>query len=89
MGSLSLVFVWAALLALTLAEVALAFPRLAPAVFLVGLLVLSTGKSALIVAYFMHMKLAGRRLASVLFPLLIVFILSLLAVLPDAGRLAQ
>jgi caa(3)-type oxidase subunit IV len=80
--------IWAALVALTLLEVVLAFPQFSPILFLVILLALSVGKSAMIIAWFMHMKLAGRSLALLLFPLLIVFVICLLGILPDARQTA-
>jgi caa(3)-type oxidase subunit IV len=76
--------IWAALVALTLLEVVLAFPQFSPILFLVILLALSVGKSAMIIAWFMHMKIAGRSLALLLFSLLIVFVICLLGFLPDA-----
>ncbi|MBI3209725.1 MAG: cytochrome C oxidase subunit IV family protein [Candidatus Solibacter usitatus] len=78
--------IWALLLGLTLAEVALAYPSLAPAVFLLVLLALSVGKSALIIAFFMHLRFASRALTLALFPILIALILLLLGFLPDAQR---
>ena len=81
--------IWVALLALTLLEVALAFPQLSPVVFLVVLLVLSVGKSAMIVGWFMHLKFERRTLTYLLIPFLVVCIGLLLAFLPDAQRLKE
>lgn len=83
----TLVRIWLALLALTLLEVVLAIPRLASVLLLIVLLALSLGKTALIVNYFMHLKFSPRLLGWLLFPLLIAFIASLLALLPDAARI--
>lgn len=81
--------IWVALLALTVLEVALAFPHLSPVVFLVVLLVLSVGKSAMIVGWFMHLKFEPRTLTYMLIPFLIVCIGLLMAFLPDAQRLKE
>lgn len=81
--------IWVALLGLTVLEVALAFPHLSPVVFLVVLLVLSVGKSAMIVGWFMHLKFEPRTLTYVLIPFLIVCIGLLMAFLPDAQRLKE
>ncbi|MFN7938225.1 MAG: cytochrome C oxidase subunit IV family protein [Bryobacteraceae bacterium] len=81
--------IWVALLGLTVLEVALAFPHLSPVVFLVVLLVLSIGKSAMIVGWFMHLKFESRALTYVLIPFLIVCIGLLMAFLPDAQRLKE
>lgn len=78
--------IWIALLVLTMIEVVLALPQFSPVLFLIILLALSVGKSAMIMAWFMHLKLAARSLAWMLFPLLIVFIVALLGFLPDAVR---
>ncbi|MBL8174369.1 MAG: cytochrome C oxidase subunit IV family protein [Bryobacterales bacterium] len=81
--------IWLALLALTLLEVALAFPHLSPILFLLVLLALSFGKSILIAGWFMHLKFEVRSLLYVLLPFLIVCIGLLLAFLPDAARLKE
>ena len=81
--------IWLALLGLTLVEVALAFPHMSPVVFLVVLLALSVGKSAMIVGWFMHLKFEVRALTYVLIPFLVVCIGLLLAFLPDAQRLKE
>ncbi|MCC6367317.1 MAG: cytochrome C oxidase subunit IV family protein [Bryobacterales bacterium] len=81
--------VWTALLGFTLVEVGLAYPRLSAVLFLILLLVLSIGKSAMIIGFFMHLKFERRVLTLALFPLLIVFVLVLLALLPDAERLRE
>lgn len=81
--------IWLALLGLTLLEVALAFPQMSHVVFLIVLLALSAGKSAMIVGWFMHLKFEVRTLTYVLIPFLIVCIALLLAFLPDAQRLKE
>src|SRR5258708_5142851 len=69
--------IWVTLLALTVIEVALARPGFSPLLLLFILLSLSIGKSGMLIAYFMHLKLAPRTLALALFPLLVVFVLLL------------
>ncbi len=85
----TLVRIWAALVALTALEVALAYQKLALALFLVVLLGLSIGKAAMIVAWFMHLKFEKRGLALALFVPLIFFILTLFGLLPDSWRMAE
>lgn len=80
--------VWAVLVVLTFLEVALALPRLAPPLFLAILLALSIGKSALIVSWFMEVRIEPRWFSLALFPPLAVLILALLGVLVDAERAA-
>jgi caa(3)-type oxidase subunit IV len=81
--------VWGVLLGFTLVEVGLAYPHLSAVLFLIVLLILSIGKSAMIIGFFMHLKFERRALTLALFPLLIVFVLVLLALLPDAERLRE
>lgn len=81
--------IWIGLLVLTLLEVALAFPRMSPVVFLVVLLALSVGKSAMIIGWFMHLKFEARTLTYVLIPFLVVCIGLLLVFLPDAERVRE
>lgn len=78
--------VWVFLLVLTALEVLLAYVQASPAVMLAALLALSLAKAAYIVAYFMHMKYERRWLPLSLFPVLIICILALLMLLPDAAR---
>jgi len=80
--------VWIFLLALTAVEVALAYVQAGPAVMLAALLGLSLLKAVFIVGYFMHMKYERRLLRWALFPPVILMILALLMLLPDAA-LAQ
>lgn len=78
--------VWAFLLALTAIEVWLAYVHASPTVMLTALLVLSFAKAGYIIAYFMHMKYERLWLPLSLFPALIICILALLMLLPDAAR---
>lgn len=78
--------VWAFLLALTAIEVWLAYVQASPMVMLSVLLGLSVAKAVYIVAYFMHMKYEQPWLPVSLFPALIICILALLMLLPDAAR---
>jgi len=78
--------VWVFLLLLTAVEVYLAYLRAAPVVMLAVLLVISLMKAVYIIAYFMHMKYEGRLLRWSLFLPLVILILALLGILPDAAR---
>ncbi|MEZ5399952.1 MAG: cytochrome C oxidase subunit IV family protein [Bryobacteraceae bacterium] len=78
--------VWIFLLALTAVEVALAYVQASPGAMLAALLGLSIAKAVYIVAYFMHMKYESRLLRWALFPPVILMILALLMLLPDAAR---
>ncbi len=81
--------VWLALLALTAVEVLLALQPFAAALVLVVLLGLSVGKSALILAWFMHLRHERLSLTLALLPVLVTFILLLAGFLPDAARALQ
>ncbi len=81
--------VWLVLLALTLAEVALAAAGARGGVMLAILLALSTVKAWLIVAWFMHLRFERRHLALALLPVLIVCILLLNFIFPDSVRLGR
>jgi cytochrome c oxidase subunit IV len=81
-----LVRVWIFLLLLTGVEVWLAYIRASPAVMLAALMGLSLVKAGYIVGYFMHMKYERRSLSLSLFPILILCILALMMLLPDAAR---
>jgi|SoiMethySBSTD1v2_1073268.scaffolds.fasta_scaffold656855_2 cytochrome c oxidase subunit 4 len=78
--------VWLFLLALTGVEVLLAYLHTPPIVMLAALMGLSLLKAAYIIAYFMHMKFERRSLRFSLFPILVLCILALLMLLPDAAR---
>jgi caa(3)-type oxidase subunit IV len=77
--------VWTLLLGLTAIEVALAYVRAPMTMMLVALVVLSVAKSAYIVNWFMHMNHERRALKLAIFPVVIILILTLFAVLPDAN----
>ena len=84
-------WVWGALLVLTAAEVLLAYKQVfQPVAMLEVLLVLSIIKSALIIAYFMHLKFE-RALMRWLLMISVVacFILMYLFFFPDAGRILK
>ena len=78
--------VWGWLVALTLAEVVLAYFKVPLVVMLVVLLGLSVVKSALIVAYFMHMKFERMSLALTLIPAGIAAVLLFNVFFPDSAR---
>jgi len=84
-------WVWGALLVLTAAEVLLAYKQVfQPVAMLEVLLVLSVIKSALIIAYFMHLKFE-RALMRWLLMISVVacFVLMYLFFFPDAGRILK
>ena len=77
--------VWIALLALTAAEAGLAFANTASSIMLTALIGLSAVKAALIMGWFMLLRLERRALALAIVPPAIVVILVLAAgLLPDA-----
>ncbi|MFN7924295.1 MAG: cytochrome C oxidase subunit IV family protein [Bryobacteraceae bacterium] len=78
--------VWIFLVVLTAVEVWLAYVNFSAKVMLAALVTLSVAKSAYIIAYFMHMKYESRWLPLSLFPPVIILILALLGLLPDAAR---
>jgi cytochrome c oxidase subunit IV len=81
-----LIRVWIFLLILTGVEVWLGYVHAPASVMLAALLGLSLVKAAYIIAYFMHMKYERRGLSVSLFPILVICILALLMLLPDAAR---
>jgi cytochrome c oxidase subunit 4 len=82
--------VWIGLLALTLAEVFLAYIQLAPAVMLALLMGFSLVKAAMIMAYFMHLRFDRPALGWMLVPAIVAMIVVLLAyVLPDSYLLLR
>jgi cytochrome c oxidase subunit 4 len=89
MTSQTLIRIWAALVALTALEAALAFQKLAAVLFLIVLLGLSIAKAGMIIAWFMHLKYEKRSLAIALFVPLITFILTLFGLLPDSWRMDE
>jgi cytochrome c oxidase subunit 4 len=78
--------VWLFLLALTGVEVLLAYLHAPLTVMLAALIGLSLLKAVYIIGYFMHMKFERRSLKLSLFPILVVCILALLMLLPDAAH---
>jgi phosphoglycerol transferase MdoB-like AlkP superfamily enzyme len=80
------VIIWLGLVALTLAEVALAWVHTAPTLMLALLLILSFAKAALIAWWFMHLRVHRPKPLLLLIPFLFVCIGLLLALLPDGIR---
>lgn len=78
--------VWLALIAITLAEVALAWVHLGTGLTLTLLLALSAAKAGLIAWYFMHLRDHRPRALTLIIPALFVFIGCLLALIPDGIR---
>ena len=81
--------VWSGLLALTIAEVALAYMSLAVGLMLVLLIGFSLLKTALIVAYFMHLRFEKLSLTLTLIPALVICIILMFIVFPDSLRLLE
>jgi len=79
--------VWIVLLALTGAEVLLAYEQVPTMIMLTILVGLSVIKAALIIAYFMHMKFERLSLFLTLFPMMIFCIVLMLIFLGDAVRI--
>jgi len=79
--------VWIALLVMTGIEVLLAYEQVPTMIMLTVLLGLSIIKSALIIAYFMHLKFEKLSLFLTLFPMLIFCIVLMLVFLGDAMRI--
>ena len=79
--------VWIALLFMTGIEVLLAYEQVPTMIMLTALLGLSIIKSALIIAYFMHLKFEKLSLFLTLFPMLIFCIILMLVFLGDATRI--
>jgi cytochrome c oxidase subunit IV len=67
-----------------LVEVLLAYLKAPLAMMLVALIALSVAKSAYIVGHFMHMRHERRSLKLAIFPVVVLLILALFAILPDA-----
>jgi caa(3)-type oxidase subunit IV len=80
--------VWAALIVLTLAEVALAWVRLPTLPTAVLLVAVSLGKAGLIAWYFMHLKSQRPPAIGALGAALALFAAALLLLLADGSRLA-
>jgi cytochrome c oxidase subunit IV len=83
-------WVWFWLLVLTGIEVLLAYLRLEPHVMLILLVGLSLIKSALIVAYFMHMRFEKIGLFLIIVPSLVFcLVMILIFVFPDSVRIVN
>ena len=83
-------WVWTWLLILTAVEVFLAYKQLPATTMLPLLLVLSTVKAAMIIAYFMHLRYERRSLALTLMPPLVICIILLMVFFfPDSLRLLE
>jgi len=80
-------WVWGWLLALTCAELFLAYQNLPLKVMLGLLMTLSIIKAALIISYFMHLRFERRSLVLTLMPALVFVIAMLFVVFPDSLRL--
>jgi cytochrome c oxidase subunit IV len=78
--------VWGGLLALTIVEILLIFPQLKTSIMLVILVGLSLIKSALIVAYFMHLKFERMSFVLTIIPITIVLIALFAVFFPDSFR---
>jgi cytochrome c oxidase subunit 4 len=84
----SFTVVWILLVAMTGVEVLLAYLQISPPIMLTALIGLSVVKSALIIAYFMHLKFERFSLFLTLFPMLIFCIIMMLVFMPDSMRAA-
>lgn len=78
--------IWAGLLVLTLIEVMLIFPQLSTHIMLIILIGLSLMKSAMIVAYFMHLKFERISLILTLIPITVILIALFAVFFPDSLR---
>src|SRR2546426_3260578 len=83
------VWVWVWLVILTLVEVVFAYQRLALHMMIVILLGLSLMKSALIMAYFMHLRFERLSLVLTLIPTLVILICLMFISFPDSVRIHQ
>ncbi len=83
------VWVWVALLAMTVVEVLLAYFHVPLLIMLTALMGLSVIKGSLIIAYFMHLKFERFSLFLTLFPMLVFCILLLFIFMPDSFRLME
>ena len=81
--------VWAALLAMTVVEVFLAYIQLSVTLMLVILMGLSLIKAALIVAYFMHLRFERASLVWTLVPMWVLVTCLLFVFFPDSFRLFE
>ena len=81
--------VWTGLLVLTIIEVALAYMSLSVVLMLVLLIGFSLLKTALIVAYFMHLRFEKLSLTLTLIPALVICIILMFIVFPDSLRVLE
>ena len=82
------VWVWIALLGITVVEIILAYKRVfVPATMLAVLMALSLVKSALIIGYFMHLKFEYRPMRYVLMAALVACLVLMGVFFPDAFRI--
>ena len=81
--------VWTGLLVLTIIEVALAYMSLSVGLMLVLLIGFSLMKTALIVAYFMHLRFEKLSLTLTLIPALVICIILMFIVFPDSLRVLE
>ena len=81
--------VWIGLLVLTIIEVVLAYLALSVGLMLTLLMGFSLLKTALIVAYFMHLRFEKFSLALTLIPALVICIILLFIVFPDSLRILE
>ncbi len=81
--------VWTGLLVLTIVEVILAYLALSVGLMLTLLMGFSLLKTALIVAYFMHLRFEKLSLVLTLIPALVICILLLFIVFPDSLRVLE
>ncbi len=81
--------VWTGLLGLTIAEVILAYMALSVGLMLTLLLSFSLLKTALIVAYFMHLRFEKLSLTLTIIPALVICIILMFIVFPDSLRLLE
>jgi len=81
--------VWSGLVALTIVEVVLAYLALSVGLMLTLLIGFSLLKTALIVAYFMHLRFEKLSLTLTLIPALVICILLLFIFFPDSLRVLE
>ncbi len=81
--------VWSGLLILTIGEVILAYQPMGVALMLGLLLLLSFGKTGLIVAYFMHLRWERSSLVLTIIPAVAFCIAMMFIVFPDGLRLLE
>jgi cytochrome c oxidase subunit 4 len=80
------IVIWVALLALTAAEVYLAYKHIDPTLMLIIVMVLSIIKAGLIIAYFMHMKFEQMTFILTVVPILVVLLCLFGIFFPDGKR---